>query len=279
MSSCGSSSRPSASTPSGPRRPSRRGLRRLRRRRPARGPRPLLLLAETCPDPAGTCATWDRLRADEEAHAGRRRRHPHAGGAGGGPRRHRHHPRRQGPRVPRRSSSPSTPATSRAGASRSRGGAPRRLRGRHPRPRQPCCSRSIHRRAIVQPYLRELVEEPDPEEHDRSATWREQEPGADLRSPHRRSGSRRSRCSSRNWCRNSRRRRRRPSSRSRRGPRLYSPDHSRGDGSGGATKCFAAVGARRQELSMSSCSSRSVTVRRWCWRTCSSQLGSTKVSM
>ena len=58
-----------------PRRPLGRGGRRRRGRRPSDGAGPLevfdslLLLAETYPDPGEYLATWDRLRADEEAHA------------------------------------------------------------------------------------------------------------------------------------------------------------------------------------------------------------------
>ena len=105
----------------------------------------LLLLAETYPDPATYLRTWDRLRADEEAHLGVADDTLVARGVRGRPRRHRHHPRRQGAGV-RLHRHPGLrlrrlPLERRGGG----GGAPRRLRGRHPRPRRG----AVHGRQLI----------------------------------------------------------------------------------------------------------------------------------
>ena len=138
---------------------------------------------------------------------------------------------------------------------------------------------------FVHPFLRELVEQPEPGEHDALSAWLAEEPADELReriadrlaeievlfpelvpeeAPAPAGGS---------------------ASPESRPPRraltaAAQRSQSRMDGSGGATKCFAvgSVPGRRYCVT-SCCSSRSVTVRRWCWRRCSSQLGSTNVSM
>ena len=152
------------------------------------------------------------------------------------------------------------------------GGAPRRLRGRHPRPRRG----AVHGRQLVR------VRPPVPARARRGAGARRARRaqrlarrGARRRAARRASptGSRRSRCSSRSSCRRRRRRPRagrRPRARADRSAcgRLTAAaqrSQSRMDGSGGATKCFA-VGSvpGRRYCFTSCCSSRSVTVRRWC---------------
>ena len=263
-----------------------RGGRRRRGGRSPDGAGPLevfdslLLLAETYPDPDRYLATWDRLRADEEAHAdtaddtlAREEAEEdrvvigtiHAAKG-------------------REYHSVVIPDydcdVSRWEPARDRRGASRRLRGRHPRARRRRCSPSTRRRASSTRS---------------SASWWSR--------PSRRSTSRSRPGSTRSRDAALRRARRRPprgdrgalprtragSAAARRGgahpgrvPAAASAhrSHSRGDGSGGATKCFAdgSVPGFKKRC-MSSCSSRSVTVRRWCCRTCSSQLDSTKVSM
>ena len=145
---------------------------------------------------------------------------------------------------------------------------------------------------FVHPFLRELVEEPEPGEHETLSAWLE-EPAGDP------DGTRLAGTPDdalRDLIADrlaeigvlfpelvpETARRRRPATRGARGGafRRRYRGHSRSDGSGGAMKCFA-VGCvpGLRYWRRSSCSSKSVTVRRWCWRTCSSQLSSTKVSM
>ena len=235
----------------------------------------LLLLAETYPDPGEYLRTWDRLRADEEAHAG---------------------------------VADDTLAREESEEDRVVIGTIHAAKGREydsivipdydcdvsrwsaaeveeerrvvyvgvTRARDAALFTVDTSSGFVHPFLRELVEAPDPGEHEALSAWLAEEPGAELRDAHRRP-ARRDRGAV-------------PGARAGGGdaparPALRRRDesyrsHSRMDGSGGATKCFA-VGCvpGSRYCRRSSCSSRSVTVRRWCCRMCSSQLGSTKVSM
>ena len=228
----------------------------------------LLLLAETYPDPAEYLRTWDRLRADEEAHAG---------------------------------VADDTLAREESEEDRVVIGTIHAAKGREydsvvipdydcdvsrwsaaeveeerrvvyvgvTRARDAALFTVDTSSGFVHPFLRELVEAPDPGEHEALSAWLDEECDRRPAVPHRRPA------------------RRDRGAVSRAGPRGASPSgsaaylsHSRVDGSGGATKCFA-VGCvpGRRYCQASSCSSRSVTVRRWCCRMCSFQLGSTNDSM
>ncbi len=203
----------------------------------------LLLLAETYPDPGRLPAHLGPPPRRRGGARGRRRRHARARGVRGRPRRHRHHPRRQGPRVPlgrhprlRLRCLPLEPA-------RGGGGAPGRLRGRHPRPRR----RAVHRRHVHR------LRPPVPARAGRAAGAGRARDAVVLA----RRGDGRVRGGARRRRRGAPRAHRRPPrgdrgplprTRPRRRPNAPLRDargarhrgHSRSDGSGGATKCFAA---------------------------------------
>ncbi len=231
----------------------------------------LLLLAETYPDPEVYLRTWDRLRADEEAHVGV-----------------------ADDTLAREESEEDRVVIVTIHASKGREyhsvvvpdydcdvsrWSPAEVEEERrvvyvgvTRARDAVLFTVDTSTGFVHPFLRELVEAPEPGEHETLSAWLEETAGepddalhdliADRLAeigvlfpelvPEPRGGA---------------------------VGRRYR-GHSRSDGSGGAMKCFA-VGCvpGLRYWRRSSCSSKSVTVRRWCWRTCSSQLSSTNVSM
>ena len=185
----------------------------------------LLLLAETYPDPGRVPRHLGPPARRRGGARRRRRRHARARGVRGRPPGHRHHPRRQGPRVPLGRHPRLRLRRLALGPARGRGGAPRGLRRGHPRPRR----RPVHRRHV------DGLRPPVParagrgarsrRSTSRSSAWLEERgaatsPRGEARSS--RLASRRSRCSTRNWCRSRRPKRRRPALRPRPSRRLRS---------------------------------------------------------